>query len=99
MGETNYGEPWRSNESGHIVVGVSNYVAEAYEAELAQRICLCVNACAGIPDADLAGLKVGKLLEYLERHANWDPNHLTEWGKASHDLAKRALAIARGGNP
>lgn len=66
----NYGEPWHyycipgklTRDDGTGLIDVVHGKVSLAEPDI-DRIVLCVNALAGIPDADLAGLDVRGLLE------------------------------------
>lgn len=70
-----YGEPWTARcytdlEAGReypFLARANGQEIEASEADVVNRIVLCVNACAGIPDEALARLDKGRIdwLDYL----------------------------------
>lgn len=70
--------------------------ARAYRDACYARTQLCEKACAGIPDDQLAGLRVQSLLDVLRVVTDMTVNPDDDAAVARKAFAKRALAVARG---
>jgi hypothetical protein len=73
-------EPWKVSGTEHIVVGGTYVVALDCKPADARRIVACVNACAGISNADLEMDNVAFINTFNER---------TEYKKRCFELTKQ----------
>jgi len=91
---SDYGEPWKFTSDQELETADGGYVV--LEVARCQRAVACVNACAGIPDDELAGLDVRALLEFLKEKA-FESVEASPIG-LHLDFAIEALALARKGS-
>ena len=66
MSEAQYGEPWRRPNELTVERASGRFVCATPVPDDAARIVACVNALRGVPEDQLAGLRVDNLIRLAE---------------------------------